>query len=512
MAAFLSNYQHDIFVSYVPEDNEIYANTGWVTALVTRLQNKLGFKLATYSLYLPEPNSPEINDKLHNSATLLLILSKAYLASLRYDELKTFLAHAGKSSGRIFVVERETIIERPPEIQGLPIYQFWTMDNAGQLRGLMPDPTDQVYYQKIDDLTIQFVDKLKFLNSTSPSEGGIHIGDVGESVNLQAEGDIVAGNKIVNQTIIQADGPRATVFLAEVTDDLQEQRNNVKRYLEQQQVKVLPESLYFFGDANAAEQLQQTISADLQKSTIFIQVLNTTTPQRPPGMSTPQLQHGCAQMVADLPIMQWRDAKLDLTTVVNPVLKTFLDATTVSTSSLEEFKQGIMRKLENIEAQKQREAEKHRTVEERQSSSSEKSATDISDNLIFVNVTLDDQELAEEIGELLDKQGLSYCLPILEEDVSPADKRQDLEENLLDCDGIVMPYDPKLVKWIREQLRYCRRLQGQREIPLKTIAVFNKTAKKPSLGMKLPNLHVLDCASLTDDACLASFVKTLTST
>ena len=503
MSPYLPNYQHDIVVSYVSEDNA--PDTAWVTALITRLKNKLSLKLATYSVYCSESDNAEMTEKLHHSATLLLILSKAYLASPRYTDLKTFLAHIGKSAGRIFVVEREIMIDRPPEIQGLPIYQFWTMESAGQVHRLMPSPTNQVYHQKIDDIVVQLVDKLKSLQAATPSEGGIHIGDVGESVHLQAGGDIVAGNKIIQQTIIQADGPRATVFLAEVTDDLQEQRNSIKRYLEQQRIQVLPESLYFFSGANAAEQVQQAIEADLHKSTLFIQVLSAATPQRPPGMSTPQLQQGCAQMITDLPILQWRSAQLDLTQVANPVLKAFLDATTVSTSSLEEFKLDIMRKLESIEAQKQREA---RRASENQAPSTA-ATTNINDSLIFINTTMDDQALGEEIGEWLEEQGLGFCLPILEEDVSPADKRQDLEENLLDCDGVIMPYEPKSLKWIREQLRYCRRLQGKREHPLKTIGVFNKTDQKPSLGMKLPNLHILDCSSLTDDTCLAHFIKTL---
>jgi len=439
-----------------------------------------------------------MTEKLHNSATLLLILSKAYLASPRYTDLKTFLAHVGKSAGRVFVVEREIIIDRPPEIQGLPIYQFWTMDSAEQVHRLMPSPTDQVYHQKIDDIVIQLVDKLKSLQPAT--EGGIHIGDVGESVHLQAGGDIVAGNKIIQQTIIQADGPRATVFLAEVTDDLQEQRNNIKRYLEQQDIQVLPESLYFYSGANAAEQLEQAIQADLHKSTVFIQVLSAATPQRPPGMSTPQLQHGGTKMIADLPVLQWRSAQLDLTQVADPALKTFLDATTVSTSSLEEFKLDIMRKLESIEARKQREAEKRRAAENHPSNMS----------FIFINTTMDDQALGEEIGEwLLKEHGLGSGLPIFRKDVSPAEKRQDFEENLLDCDGLIMPYEAKSLKWIREQLRYCRRLQGKREHPLKTIGVFNKTEQKTALGMKLPNLHILECSRLTDDTCLSHFIKTL---
>jgi len=131
------------------------------------------------------------------------------------------------------------------------------------------------------------------------------------------------------------------------------------------------------------------------------------------------------------------------------------------------------------------------------------------DIMIFINTTMDDQALGKEIGEWLKEQGLISCLPIFEEYVSPADKRQDLEGNLLDCDGMIMPYEAKSLKWIREQLRYCRRLQGKREHPFKTIGVFNKTEQKTALGMNLPNLHILECSRLTNDTCLSHFIKTL---
>jgi hypothetical protein len=94
---------------------------------------------------------------------------------------------------------------------------------------------------------------------------------------------------------------QATVFLAEVTDDLQEVRVEVERYLQQQNIRVLPSTLYYFP---TAEELRQAVDADLQGSTLFVQLLSPAVPRRPTGMSTPQVQYVAAQAVAGLPILQ----------------------------------------------------------------------------------------------------------------------------------------------------------------------------------------------------------------
>jgi hypothetical protein len=57
---------------------------------------------------------------------------------------------------------------------------------------------------------------------------------------------------------------------------------------------------------------------DLRESTLFVQLLSPTIPRRPPGMSTPQLQYTAAQAVPGLPLLQWRDRKLDLANHYRP--------------------------------------------------------------------------------------------------------------------------------------------------------------------------------------------------
>src|SRR5262249_41727027 len=147
---------------------------------------------------------------------------------------------------------------------------------------------------------------------------------------------------------------RATIFLAEVTDDLQGLRAEVESYLQQQNIRVLPSMLYYFP---TAEELHQAIDADLRASTLFVQLLSPTVSRRPPGMSTPQVQHTAAQAVVGLPILQWRNRKLDLETITDPTQRAFLDAATVVATGIEEFKQYIIQQLEALEARR-READK----------------------------------------------------------------------------------------------------------------------------------------------------------
>jgi hypothetical protein len=191
--------------------------------------------------------------------------------------------------------------------------------------------------------------------------------------------------------------------------------------------------------------------------------------------------------------------------MTDPDQRAFLDAATVVVTGLEEFKQYIIQQLEAIEAKKRLEEER------RQHEASLKQTTPTSaltgDTLVFINTGPEDLSLALEMGEILKEEGFGFSLPLLD-DISPAEKRQDLEENLLDCDAVILLYASTAVAWVREQLRYCRRMQGRRDRPLKIIAVFSKANNQP-LGMSLPNVQVLEFSSLRESNCVPLLVQAL---
>jgi hypothetical protein len=484
MATYVPDYKHDIFVSYAHVDNEPLAgaDTRWVTNLITGLKPLLGQKLGradAYSLWMDntlreyEAITPRLREQVQDAALLLLILSPGYVASeWCCQELRTFVAKVGKEAGRVFVVEREPV-DRPEALQDILGYKFWVKNEADNPRTLgvpRPNYEEFVYFQRLDALASQLVEKLK-------------------SLRAQSDTPIVPAARSVDTP---GSAPRATVFLAEVTDDLQECRAEVEGYLQQHNIRVLPATFYYFP---TAEELRQAIDADLRASTLFVQLLSPTMPRRPPGMSTPQLQYAAAQAVSGLSLLQWRDRKLDVGTIADPIQRAFLDAATVVAIGLEEFKQYIIQQLDAIEA---RRLEEEKRQQEASLKRAMQAASLIGDRLVFINTGTEDLSLARELGEMLKEEGFGFSLPLLE-NIPPTEKRQDLEENLLDCDAVIVLYASTSVMWVREQLRYCRRMQGRRDRPLKIIAVFSQVApNKPPLSMNLPNMQVLEFSTLRE--------------
>lgn len=307
MSVYIPHYQHDIFVSYAQVDNEplTEAETGWVTTLVTTLRKLLGQKLGrldAYSLWMPDRGEGQAamalatHEQLKGSATLLLILSPGYLASSSWTELQLFLQHVGPDSKRLFVVEKDWVEreQKPLELQALPGYPFWVESQESKrvhtLGVPKPNPDrEPEYYARLDDLARQLATALRSLQ---------------ESVG---KGAVEAATVITLDTSLEKS--QEVIFLAEVTDDLSRARDQVKRYLEQHGVPVLPSTPYYF---HTAAELQQALKADLRKASMFVQLLSDSRPQRPEWMTTPVLQWEQAKQVQGLSLLQWRNSQVEL--------------------------------------------------------------------------------------------------------------------------------------------------------------------------------------------------------
>jgi hypothetical protein len=229
MPAYVPNYEFDVFVSYAHVDDiPMGVDRGWVSTFIDYLQpllaQRLG-RLETINVWFDrgelsgnDPITPEIHARLEKSATILIFLSPGYLASTWCrQELERFVNRAGENSPRIFVIELNKL-ERPQSLNDLRGYQFWYLDEDGHERRLaypFPDLKDpnSPYYKLIFDVAVQLAEKLIELKNIKVEE--------------------------VSPKVSQP--PLATVFLAEVPPSLKEQRDEVRRYLEQQRLRILPE-------------------------------------------------------------------------------------------------------------------------------------------------------------------------------------------------------------------------------------------------------------------------------
>ncbi len=91
MAAFVSEYEYDFFVSYAHVNNEPRAkeNTGWITTLVQELKKELADKLGDDcakvwrdpKLQGNDDITSEVEHAVTHSASLVVIFSRAYLKS-----------------------------------------------------------------------------------------------------------------------------------------------------------------------------------------------------------------------------------------------------------------------------------------------------------------------------------------------------------------------------------------------------------------------------------------------
>lgn len=186
MPVYVPNYKHDIFVSYAHVDNQPLPNieNGWVTTLIISLKSLLAQKLGrsdAFSLWMDyqlrgnQPVTPDIDEQLKQSATLVFIASKGYLASHWCRlEFHTFLQQAGSGSGRLFMVEPEILppAKKLPAFHELLGYPFWFRDGeTGVVRTLgVPEPdykTQPAYYIQLDKLATELAETLERLQTAA---------------------------------------------------------------------------------------------------------------------------------------------------------------------------------------------------------------------------------------------------------------------------------------------------------------------------------------------------------
>ena len=444
--------RHHLFVSYASINNDPMPGVkdGWVTELVRGvrriLENQLGRRdnldlWMDYELHGNDTITPTIEDALLHSETILLILSPAYLASdWCRKELCNFIAQHDIESGRVFMVEMEPI-EKPEALQDLKGFRFFEQGQDGQFSMLgwpAPDPKQLAYYEKIDDLGRSIAKKI-----------------------LQIEADRYT------QPILQ---PEHIVLLAPVTDDLFKARDQIRRYLEQQNILVLPENGTYPRD-----KLETRLLADLVRADLYVQLLSIDS-----GMGTPVFQHECAKK-GDKPLLLWHPEGLDAGAVIDQTHATLLHDDQLIVSDMVELQLLIQKKLNPPTKPNM---DKNREI------------------LLFINHAPEDHVNLQPLIEELKKRKIGYSRTLSsDEAVSPAALRQDLEQNLLGCDALVMLFYDAPVTWIREQLLFWRRTAIKRDKPFLGVGVC-KEPDANDLGMYPPGVKLVECVDRCPSQCL----------
>ena len=480
------SFDNDIFISYAHLDNlpVIRGENGWVSgfneALLALLAGYLGkrpkiwrdAKLQGSGIF-----GNEIIQQLEKAAVLVSILSPPYVTSdWCQREIQTFYEKALAQAVACSVDQRmfkgvkyplDENQEEPEMLRELLGYQFYKVDpvteKARDIRPEFGQEMREEYLQRIADLAVEITHRLK------------HLANHREDSSKQEETELTG-----------------IVYLAETTSDLEIQRNNIRRELEQLGYRVLPDSPLPY-DTNLCGEIEDY----LKQCSLSIHLVGERYGIVPEGKdeSVVELQHTLAkkqsQENADFQRVVWLPTGLQ---VKEARQTAFIEHLQNDTDLL----QMGLEKLKTVVQDKLTQARSVSVVESGLSGPIR----------IYLICDQADGDVIESVDNYLFEQGYEVILPEFDED--EAQVRKFHEENVSDCHVVLIYYGAGDRRWLREQLQYLQRIEryGERPSPLlgKGVLVSDpKTSEKERFGTH--EAEVIRNYGEFDPATLAPFVS-----
>jgi hypothetical protein len=238
--------------------------------------------------------------------------------------------------------------------------------------------------------------------------------------------------------------PRPSVLLLDTTDDLVQRRAELKNYLEQLGVAVLPDKRYSRDDMALH---RQQLLADLARSRTCIQVLGPLSGDRSDharGMAW--LRYECVRDSGmEIPLVQWRDPDLNLDVVTDVDARELLTRASVRTDRFPDFRRAVG----ELALKSPRPARKAAP----------------NTMSVFVHSDVLDRPLGVGVAQWLESQGFM----VLEPPQSTIDAREEWETNLRYCDSLLLMYGRSKPSWVKTQILLSNKVS--REAPLKLLGV-----------------------------------------
>jgi Domain of unknown function (DUF4062) len=463
-------FDGDAFISYAHLDNVelVEGRKGWVAnfhrALEVRVGQLLGktpqiwrdAKLSGNDLF-----ADTLVDRLKHVAVLVSVVSPRYLKSeWTLRELDEFWRAASSQGGvhvsnkaRVFkVLKTPVLLDRtPPELRALIGYEFFKIDpETGRVRELdevFGADAQRDFWLKLDDLAHDIVHLLEALE-TAPTDTSV----------VSALAPVSGGPQLLTPS-------RAAIYLAVTTSDLREQREALKRDLQQQGYTVLPDH----STPEVAEEARAAIAADLDRSRMSIHLIGRNYGLIPEGSATSlvEIQHELATRRAaagDFSRLIWiptgqrvdneRQKNLIEQLKMDPEIAGRADLLETFFEDLRTMMQDWLKKADPVPAVPTPKA----------------SAVAVA-KLYIVADPRDAAALAPWSERLFD-EGVEVIVPIFEGDESEI--REYHEENLAQCDGVLIFYGAGNELWLRRKLREIQKAAG-----------YGRTKPQPSIGICL---------------------------
>jgi hypothetical protein len=453
------NFEGDAFISYAHLDNVelIEGRKGWVANLHRALEVRVGQLLGKPLQVWRDPKlsgndffADTLVDRLKRVATLISVVSPRYVKSdWTRRELAEFWKAAQDQGGvsfrnkaRIFKILKTPVpLElHPPELRSLLGYEFFKIDpETGRVRELdevFGPEAQRDFWLKLDDLAHDICCLLEMLEipEATPS--------------TEARASI------------------RPVYLAETASDLKEQREVVRRDLQQHGYTVLPDVAL----PTVASELQATVRANLAQCAMSIHLVGKSYSLVPEGgeESLVELQNELAierGEKGDFSRLVWIPPGLEVTDARQRkvIEKLRMDPRVQKGADLLETT------LEDLRTVYQERLKKAEEPVQAPTPSVAPSGDILRLYLMYDQL---DSSAAPPVADHLFKQGLEVIRPVFDGD--EADIREEHEENLRSCDGALILYGAACECWLRRKLREIQKSPG-----------YGRTKPKPVVAISL---------------------------
>jgi hypothetical protein len=456
----------DVFISYRHLDNELLdeQGKGWIDKFHERFEIILGETLGYEPKVWRDVRLPGnvyftdfLEERIKKTAVLISILSPGYIRSdWCMGELREFCRLTDETGGlivgerlRIFKVVKTYIEhdEHPPEFQNQLGYEFYEINKMtkrpvafGQGLGLN---FDQRYWSKLDDLTWDVKQVLSAINPRAQTSS---------RASVFSEAAVFSQNK-------------GTIYLAQTTSDLSEERDQIKRELQNRGYDILPDKELPLRSPSYEEAVRESVGR-AKMSVHLIGESYGIVPDRADGRSIVSLQNEiAAERSSREPFSRllWMPVGLVPKEQVQAQFIEHLrtDATTqrgaeLLQTPLEELKTIIQLRLSNGHKPK--------------AALPEQSPPKI--YLIF-----DKRDLGGVLplnSYLLDEKQYQVLLPLVDEEgADDAEAFKIHKDNLMECDAVLIYYGEANQVWFDYKRRDLKKIVGlDRKSPLSAEAIY----------------------------------------
>jgi hypothetical protein len=470
-------FEGDAFISYAHLDNVelVEGKKGWVANLHRALEVRVGQLLGKSPHIWRDPKlsgndlfADALVDQLKQVALLVTVVSPRYVKSeWTLRELSEFWQAAEAQGGihvsnkaRVFKVLKTPVpLERtPPELRTLIGYEFFKVDpETGKVRELdevFGSDAHRDFWLKLDDLAHDIVELLEAMENPEQAAAAAEEA-AARAADAAARAPLPPGAPLVPR---QASAPAPTgpkkeaVFLAETTSDLREEREMIRRDLQQQGYTVLPDTTipHVFEEATAA------IVEDLNRARMSIHPIGKTYGLVPEGgtQSMVEMQHELATLRATqggFSRLLWlpQGLKVDDDRQQQVIKRMRMDPRIAGDADLLETFFEDLRTSMQLWLNKDRPAPSAAPVVQ---------AGGEPPRTIYL---IAEQRDAAVLGQWVDglfAQRIEVVQPIFEGD--EAEIREYHEENLALCDGVVILYGAANELWLRRKLREIQKAAG----------------------------------------------------